>query len=132
MNEGPLTTLADCSGKTVGTLQASLAERLLQAEGGVGIRTYEDEINAYQDLILGRTDAVLLDYPVALYYAAPNPQLAQVGGPIGQLAYGIAMRKEDTELKAKFDAAIKAEIADGSCKKLSEKWFKGLDICAKG
>jgi octopine/nopaline transport system substrate-binding protein len=34
------------------------------------------------------------------------------------------MRKEDTELKTLFDEAIKAVIADGTMKKLSEKWFK--------
>ena len=117
-----LTTLADCRGKMVGTLQASLAERLLQAEGGVSIRTYEDEINAYQDLILGRIDAVLLDYPIALYYAAPNPQLAQVGGPIGQLAYGIAMRKEDTELVNQINAAFDRLVANGTWATILAKW----------
>ena len=73
---GGLATLSDCRGKVVGTLQASLAERLLRAEGSVDLRTYEDEVSAYQDLTLGRLDAVLLDYPIALYYAAPNPQLS--------------------------------------------------------
>jgi len=34
------------------------------------------------------------------------------------------MRKDDAELKAMFDDAIKAVIADGTLKKISEKWFK--------
>ena len=34
------------------------------------------------------------------------------------------MRKDDTELKTMFDEAIKAAIADGTVKKISEKWFK--------
>ena len=35
----------------------------------------------------------------------------------------LAFRKEDADLRAKFDAAIAAAIADGTVKKLSEKWF---------
>ncbi len=34
------------------------------------------------------------------------------------------MRKEDTQLKKSFDEAIQAAIADGTIKRLSEKWFK--------
>jgi len=117
-----LTTLADCQGKAVGTLQASLAERMLQAEGGVDIRTYEDEINAYQDLTLGRIDAVLLDYPIALYYAAPNPYLVQVGEPIGQLAYGIALRKEDIALVNQINAAYDRLVTNGTWAKILAKW----------
>ena len=117
-----LATVADCQGKMVGTLHASLAERMLRAEGNVDIRTYEDEINAYQDLALGRIDAVLLDYPIALYYAAPNPHLAQVGEPIGQLAYGIAMRKEEVALVQQINAAYDRLVAKGTWAQILAKW----------
>jgi len=117
-----LATLPDCRGKVVGTLQASLAERMLQAEGGVDLRTYEDEVSAYQDLTLGRLDAVLLDYPIALYYAAPNPSLAQVGGPIGQLSYGIAMRKGDVELVNQINTAYERLVVNGTWAKILAKW----------
>ena len=40
---------------------------------------------------------------------------------------GIGLRKEDTALKADFDAAIMAARADGTIKTFSEKWFK-LDV----
>jgi His/Glu/Gln/Arg/opine family amino acid ABC transporter permease subunit len=119
---GGLVTLSDCRGKVVGTLQASLAERMLRAEGGVDIRTYEDEVSAYQDLTLGRLDAVLLDHPIALYYAAPDPQLAQVGAPIGQLAYGIAMRKGDVELVKQINAAYDRLVAKGTWAEILVKW----------
>jgi polar amino acid transport system substrate-binding protein len=116
-----LATVADCQGKMVGTLHASLAERLLKA-GKVDIRTYEDEINAYQDLALGRIDAVLLDYPIALYYAVPNPHLTQVGEPIGQLAYGIAMRKEEVALVQHINAAYDRLVAKGTWAQILAKW----------
>ncbi len=37
---------------------------------------------------------------------------------------GVGLRKDDTALKGRFDTAIQAAIADGTVKKLSEKWFK--------
>jgi octopine/nopaline transport system substrate-binding protein len=34
------------------------------------------------------------------------------------------LRKTDTDLKARFDQAIAAALADGTVRTLSEKWFK--------
>jgi octopine/nopaline transport system substrate-binding protein len=45
------------------------------------------------------------------------------GGLLGKGA-GIGLRKKDPELKAMFDTAINAAIADGTIKALSLKWFK--------
>ena len=92
--------LADLHGHKVGTLKASLAERILQSAGNVVVVSYDEETDAYSDLANGRVDGVLLDYPIALYYAAPNPALRLAGDPIGRIRYGIAMRKGDTELPA--------------------------------
>ena len=35
-----------------------------------------------------------------------------------------AFRKQDADLKTKFDTAIGAALADGTVKKLADKWFK--------
>ena len=48
----------------------------------------------------------------------------ELGGPIWGEGEALGLRKSDPELKAKFDTAIKAALADGTVKKLSEKWFK--------
>ncbi|HCH73291.1 MAG TPA: ABC transporter substrate-binding protein, partial [Ochrobactrum sp.] len=39
----------------------------------------------------------------------------------------VGLRKDDTELKKMFDDAIEAAKADGTIKRLSEKWF-GFDV----
>ena len=44
------------------------------------------------------------------------------GGPLGG-GIGIGMRKSDTELRAKFDEAIKAMKADGSLNAMIVKYF---------
>ena len=50
-----------------------------------------------------------------------------IGGPVWGAGEGLGLRQADTDLKAKFDTAIKAAIADGTVKTLSLKWFK-LDV----
>jgi len=57
-------------GRKVGTLPASLAERIL-VRAGAEVKTYDGGQNdIFDDLRIGRTDAVLMDDPVTLYYGA--------------------------------------------------------------
>lgn len=118
----PYRSLDDLQGRKVGTLKASLAERILQSAGKVIVITYDEETDAYSDLANGRVDAVLLDYPIALYYAAPNPALRLVGDPIGRIRYGIAIRKGDTALRQQIDQALRAIMASGELRQILERW----------
>ena len=120
--DDPYHNLADLHGRKVGTLKASLAERILQAAGNVVVVTYDEEVAAYSDLANGRTDGVLLDYPIALYYAVPNPALRLTGDPVGRIRYGIAMRKDDTDLLRQVNAALKAVMDDGELRRILERW----------
>lgn len=98
--------LDDLKGKKVGTLSGAVAQDILQGIGGVDIRIYSGQVEPYEDLALGRLDAVLLDLPIAVYYARPNPKLSFEGPPAGEGFYGIAIRKGDEGLKEAVDDAI--------------------------
>ena len=51
---------------------------------------------------------------------------------LGQDAYAIGFRKEDTALRDKVNESIKAIIDNGKAKEISEKWFgKNLVIFKK-
>jgi polar amino acid transport system substrate-binding protein len=117
-----INSLADCKGKVVGTLKFSLAHRILEAEAGIDVRSYEGQINAYEDLANGRLDAVLMDYPIALYYGRPNPKLKFGGTPISQMAYGIGVRKEDRELLNQINLALEKLAQNGKLREILERW----------
>jgi polar amino acid transport system substrate-binding protein len=114
--------LEDLKGLAVGTLKFSLAQRMLEALGGVDVKSYDDEVNIYADLEHARTEAVLLDAPIALYYAGPNPALKAVGEPIGRMAYGIGLRQEDKVLLAEVDAGLGELAKKGILRKVLEDW----------
>jgi polar amino acid transport system substrate-binding protein len=126
--------LEDLSGKAVavqlGTtnLDALTAENVKLKTAGkaeIGIQTFDQDTDAFQQLALGRVDAYSGDSPVCAYYAAKpdNAGKYEVGGtPIDPAPIGIAIRKEDTDLKAAVQAAIDAMYADGTMKSIVDKW----------
>ncbi len=114
--------LSDLVGKKAGALKNSLAERILRAKGGIEVLTYEGEVNAFVDMKNGRINAVLVDAPIALYFTATNPEFKMVGQPIGEISYGIALRKKDTTLLKKINYAISVLKRSGKLREILERW----------
>lgn len=108
-------------GGTVGTLEETAAQRLLE-NIGFQPKLYGNQTEPYLDLELGRIDAVLMDLPIAVYFAQPNPKLRFLGQPIGEGYYAIAFRPEDEDLAATVDRALDQLIASGELRAIYEKW----------
>lgn len=115
-------TLEALKGRAVATMPGSMAARILE-HAGADVRTYDggqDEI--YEDLRLGRVDAVLLDDPAARYFGDLVASFERVPGDFGSVQYAIALRREDTELLAQLNGALESLEKDGSLRALYEKW----------
>jgi len=106
---------------TVGTLKASLAERYLGELGVTDIKTYDNQAHPYMDLLLGRLDAVVMDTPIALYYAYGqqfhNVELASTKFPIA-----IGIRNNDAKLLDAVNAALRQMRTDGTLKTIYQRW----------
>lgn len=113
--------ISDLVGKKVGTLRGSLAERILQQEG-IEALGYEAETNAYEDLKIKRTDAVLLDEPIAQYYANNDPKLKMIGSPVGQILYGIGIQKSNRKLQKEINVALKEMVHSGELREIYDRW----------
>lgn len=120
-DDAEITSFDDLQGKNVGTLEGCLAEMIMDSVGGIKVRTYDSEYNSFTDLKLGRLDAVLIDAPVAIYYAAPDSLLKLVGEPVGDIFYGIAIRKGDT-LLPKINRVLRSMTYSGELKEILVKW----------
>jgi lysine-arginine-ornithine-binding periplasmic protein len=125
-------------GKVVGVQGSTNAVTFLEEyfKGIVDVREYKTTDDHNFDLMSGRLDAVVANATVlAEALTKPDMKGAKMAGPLfsGGVfgVIGVGLRKDDTDLKAKFDDAIKAAVADGTVRKLSEKWFK-VDVSPRG
>lgn len=115
-------SLSQLTGRAVGTLPSSMAERIARG-AGADVRTYEggqDEV--YDDLRLGRIDAVLLDEPVAHYYGDIDAGFETLRDGFGAVEYAVAVRPDDTVLLGQLNAALDAMARDGTLRALYARW----------
>ena len=117
-----ITSLEQLKDRKVGTLDQTAALRMLDETPGVIVKTYDQELNAYEDIVNGRLFGVLLDYPIAKYYAAPNPALELNGPTFGQIAYGIAINKNNSQLKSEIDSVLGDIIRSGELRNILSRW----------
>lgn len=127
-NADTIKSAKDLSGKKVGVGLGTNYEEWLKANvPGAIVKTYDDDPSKIQDLSVGRIDAILVDRLAALEMAAKTKgtrkELAPAGEKFSRQASGIALRKGEPELLAAIDKAIDKLRADGTLKKLSEKYF---------
>ncbi|MEZ0168269.1 transporter substrate-binding domain-containing protein [Microvirga sp. TS319] len=125
-------------GKTVGVQTSStnsaFAEKYFR--GLVDIREYKTTDQHDLDLAAGRIDLVF-ETVIAMNASLAKPEMADlvqagpsfVGGLLGD-GVAVGVRHADMDLRDLFDSAIQAAIADGTVRKLSEKWFN-TDVSPK-
>ncbi len=130
-NPTGIQSLEDCVGKRVGTLKQSYAFYTLVDAGVDDIRTYENEVNAYQDMAHDRLDAVLMDSPIAIFYAGFNSNLEFVGEPIGEIQYGIPVRKGETELLRQINSALITLRDQGVLRNIYDRWNMWTPVMAQ-
>src|SRR5262245_49752908 len=105
LDDSRIRTVQDLQGRTAGTLKVTFAERYLENLGGIAIRSYDGQVNPYVDLGLGRLDGVVMDTPIALYYAT-SPQVKNVELSSVRMAFGIGIRKSNQQLLHDVNAAL--------------------------
>jgi polar amino acid transport system substrate-binding protein len=109
-------------GKTVGVQSYSVAQRLLERLGGVDVKIYPGNVESFLDLKANRIQAVLLDLPIALFYAKPDPELKFSGPSSAPGYYGIGVRKPDTSLLLAVNKAIEELARDHTLERIYRKY----------
>ncbi len=113
----------DLSGKVVGVQTGTTGEIAAKKIKGAIIKEYPDIQYAFTDLEKGRIDAVINDFPVSAYYAKGHPDVKLVGKLFTKEQYGIALRKDETDLKEAINKILKEIKSDGEYDQIFEKWF---------
>jgi polar amino acid transport system substrate-binding protein len=115
----------DLKGKTIGVIQAStwkdMAETLTSPDK---VKGYPVDVNALQDLALGRLDAVITDKIVGV--SAINEkglELKQVDDLLNEDRVSVGIAEGNKELADKINKAIQSMLDDGTYEEISMKWF---------
>jgi len=137
---GLTTTPASLKGKRIGVATGSTQEAYAKAywaPAGIDIVSYTNQDLVNADLLLGRIDGTLTDEIVGndgFLKLHPGAGFAFLGGDIVDektLGKGIAMglRKDDSGMRQKINAAIAAIMADGTFEKIERQHF-AFDIAS--
>ncbi len=119
-------SLADLRGRRVGTLGGTIAYEILlaaQVEHGLQAVSYDDDVHPYEDLALGRLDAVLLDHVLADKAGrrhkgalVSQPEAVAIGHYIGVLAPAQA------DLRDRVNQILLGAMRDGTLEAIFRKW----------
>jgi polar amino acid transport system substrate-binding protein/arginine/ornithine transport system substrate-binding protein len=125
-------TDAGMAGKTVCVQRGTIHQAFMEGEfPGATLSLYPTQEEVYLDLVSGRCDAGMADSIAILdgflntdagkgfAFFGPDFSIPKYHGD----GAGIAVRKTDTALRDRFNAAIQAIRASGAYAKISEKYF---------
>ncbi|HBC26309.1 MAG TPA: amino acid ABC transporter substrate-binding protein, partial [Ruminococcaceae bacterium] len=94
----------------------------------------DDYSKAVLEIQNGTIDAISIDEVIARFYLTKEPNAYRIlensdGSPISLATedYVVGFRKNDKALKQQIDKTLQEMAADGTMKKISEKWF-GDDV----
>ncbi len=106
----------------------------IYASGDFGedaVTRYDNGAVAVEALKAGKVDVVIIDNEPAKAYVAANEGLKILETAYAEEDYAICFQK-GSDLKAKVNDALKALIADGSVKKIVDKYISGTDEALNG
>ena len=117
-------------GAQEGTIHANYLQRIY-APAGAKVKLYASQQEAQLELARGRLDAMLADKIGLFEWIGKTEQggcCTLTGEDLSDKTYvgegvGIAVRKEDRDLKERFNLAIDTILANGTYKKINDKYF---------
>ena len=121
------TKLEQFVGRNVGAQVNTTGSMEVEKFKGITLKAYDDIALSFDDLINNRVEAVVIDTPVAAMYVK-NPKfegkIKIVGEPMTSEFYGIVVKKGNTELLTKINAALATLTSNGKLDELKAKWLK--------
>ncbi|MFF4538005.1 ABC transporter substrate-binding protein [Streptomyces aureus] len=133
-NPKGIKSLDDLCGKVVALQKGTTSEGIAKAQStkctkdgkkAITLQTFDTDPEALLRLKQGASVADLNDFPVAAYNAKTSgggKDFEVVGEQIEAGPYGIAVGKENTQLRDAIQAALTAIIKNGDYQKILEKW----------
>ena len=132
--------LTDLADRKVGVQSGTSAYSMLKDEEGAAeltetfksLEVYPDYTVAFNDLKAGAIDAIAIDITAGNHLIEGETDYVYLEEDMGSEIYGIAFRKEDTELCKKVEEALDALAADGTVDKIAKNYPEIYDFITLG
>jgi polar amino acid transport system substrate-binding protein len=127
-----LASLSDIAGKRIAyqietTSDIYLTDYIKNNKVSFQTFEYDGMMQCFDELALGRVDAVLTDTLVAVDYVNDGVDIVWEGSDLGEY-FGICIKKGNDALTAAIDQALAALFDDGTMTAISKEIFAGVDM----
>jgi len=116
----------DMAGKKLGvqieTTSQIEAQKYTDPEQVIAFKNYD---LAKEELLKGRIDAIIIDYPAAVGMVSKEKTLKIIGEPFTQEFYGIAVRKEEKALLGEINKTIRRLKRENELERIMRRWLTG-------
>jgi polar amino acid transport system substrate-binding protein len=122
---GRIHGLADLRGRRVATLAGTIAYEILVAardELDLEVLSYDDDVHPYEDLLLGRADAVLLDDVLAARRRRTMSGFTVVPAPVATGHYVGLLAASNAPLRDAINEILRTAMRDGTLESIFRKW----------
>ena len=120
-------TFADMKGKRIAVQIGTTGAEYAKGVEGAKVAAFNTTSEAFMDLNAKNADAVILDRPVLAYFLKTKPKVAkqlQLSDEVADAEdFGFAVKKGNTELLNKLNAALTEMKKSGEFDKIQGKWF---------
>lgn len=116
---------ADLKGKKIAVQIGTTSMKEAQKIEGADVKALNSSADTFMELKAGNVDAIINDLPVNDYYIHKTgaTDVKRLDEKLTSEDYGFAMKKDNTELVEKVNAALKTLKENGEYDKIYEKWF---------
>lgn len=124
-NNNTIKSVSDLKDKRIGVQSGTTSETAAKnlIETGMVVK-FADYDLATVDLVSGKIDAMVLDYPAAVGKAKKDVRLTVIGKPFTQEFYGVVAKKANVQLLQPVNAVIFRLLSTDGQKKLESKWLQ--------
>lgn len=126
-------TKEDLAGKTVAAQQSSSAVDAIEADSSGIIEEfangevvqYPSNNEVFNDLLTGRSDAIVVDETMGRFYMNQNPSddYKVLDDNFGEEEYAVGFRKEDDDLRERVNQSLETLKTDGTYDDIYNNWF---------
>ncbi|WP_027107625.1 amino acid ABC transporter substrate-binding protein [Lacticigenium naphthae] len=133
LEENGINEKSDLEGKVVAAQQSSSAVEAIESDASNisekfqngEIVQYPSNNDVFNDLISGRSDAIVVDETLGRFYMNQNPDAAYkvLDEDFGKEEYAIGFRPDDDTLREEINASIENLMENGTYDSIYAEWF---------